>query len=75
MAFPFNPKQYLPFLDSAWFIVPEILRYTDFDESAWDSDAEKPLAELAEAESGTLPSHPSLPQAARVWDSRSSFIP
>ena len=56
MASPFDPEQYLPFADAGWSDLPEILQHGDFRGDPWDSDAEKPLAELAERESCTPPS-------------------
>ena len=56
MASPFDPEQYLPFVDAGWSDLPKILQHGDFEEDPWDSDAEKPLAELVERESHTPPS-------------------
>ena len=47
MASSFDPEQYLPYVGAGWSDLPEILQYGDFHEDPWDSDAEKPLADLA----------------------------
>ena len=56
MASPLDPEEYLPFVDAGWSGLPEILQHGGFQEDPWDSDAEKPLVELAERESCEPPS-------------------
>ena len=64
MASPFGPEQYLPFLDVGWSDLSEILQYGDFQGDPWDTDIEKPFANLAKPESCTLMSQPLLRGAA-----------
>ena len=64
MASPFDPEQYLPFVDAGWSDLPEILQHGHSQEAPWDSDAEKPLVELTERESCTPPSQPLHSEAA-----------